>query len=271
MTDVLLVEDDEVIAQIVTYYLDGGDRYRVTWAKTAGEALARAREPFDVILLDIMLPDVNGIDLCGELRRWNDCPVIFVSCLDDSDTIVRALERGGDDFIVKPFDNRVLDARIQANIRRARQAKPAPGAPESRLSCAGIEVDLSERIARTSDGATARLSPIECKLLETLMRNPGRHYTARELYSLVWGMDSLGDARTVMVHVHNLRRKLGQSGEAIVNEWGKGYAIVEQRGSSSVASHEKGGGAPASGSLKGPGSEGSPGPSGSSADRSSKA
>lgn len=228
MTDVLLVEDDEVIAQIVSYYLDDGDRYRVIWAKTAGEALARAREPFDAILLDIMLPDVNGIDLCGELRRWNDCPIIFVSCLDDSDTIVRALERGGDDFIVKPFDNRVLDARIQANIRRARQAKPAPGAPESRLSCAGIDLDLAERTA-IADGRTARLSPIECKLLETLMRSPGRHYTARELYGLVWGADSLGDARTVMVHVHNLRKKLGPCGESIVNEWGKGYAIVERR------------------------------------------
>lgn len=223
---VLLVDDDDVIAQIIEYYLDIEGHYEVTRVKTAGEALGCMGRTFDVILLDILLPDVNGIGLCERLRAWQSCPIIFISCLDDTDTVVAALERGGDDFIVKPFDNRVLNARIQANVRRAQQAsdavrQSAPGV----LQLGAFQVDAAARRVSFPGGGCV-LSPIEFRLFDTLVRNPSRHYTARELYECVWGADSLGDTRTVMVHMHNLRAKLGADiGRAFANDWGRGYVF----------------------------------------------
>ena len=97
MVNVLLVEDDSLIADTLMYYLGKAESYHVTCAKTAGEALAKARNQFDLILMDILLPDADGIDLCRHMRQWHDCPVIFISCLDNSETIIRALAAGGDD------------------------------------------------------------------------------------------------------------------------------------------------------------------------------
>lgn len=223
---VLLVDDDDIISQIIEYYLDIEGHYQVTRVKTAGEALGCMSIAFDVILLDILLPDVNGISLCEKLREWQNCPIIFISCLDDADTVVNALERGGDDFIVKPFDNRILNARIQANVRRAQRAsdasaRPRPSAPK----IDSLEIDaVSRRVS--FPGGSCVLTPIEFQLFDLLVRNPSRHYTARELYESVWGADSLGNARTVMVHMHNLRTKLGEDvGRAIANDWGEGYVF----------------------------------------------
>ena len=135
MTNVLLVEeDDPEIARIIKYYLGQSESYQVDWVRDAQQAWVAARGGYDVILLDIMLPDMDGISLCGQLREWYHCPILFISCLGDSETIIRALERGGDDYIVKPFDNDVLHARIQANLRRARLE--AEAVPEiGRASC----------------------------------------------------------------------------------------------------------------------------------------
>ena len=225
MLKVLLVEDDPMIISIVTYYLEQEGKYSVTAAKTAGEALAQAKHRFDVILMDILLPDANGIDLCSHMRRWHDCPIIFISCLDDSDTIVNALAQGGDDFLAKPFDNRVLDAHIQANLRRYRQ-KARPEAPAV-LSCKGFTLDEKRRAIVYPD-RTVKLSATEYRILSVLMQNAGKCYTPRELYEQVWGVPSMGDTRTVLVHIHNLRQKI----EAEPNEprylklvWDQGYTF----------------------------------------------
>lgn len=225
MLKVLLVEDDPMIISIVTYYLEQEGEYSVTAAKTAGEALAQAKHRFDVILMDILLPDANGIDLCSHMRRWLDCPIIFISCLDDSDTIVNALAQGGDDFLTKPFDNRVLDAHIQANLRRYRQ-KARPEAPAV-LSCKGFTLDEKRRAIVYPD-RTVKLSATEYRILSFLMQNAGKCYTPRELYEQVWGVPSMGDTRTVLVHIHNLRQKI----EAEPNEprylklvWDQGYTF----------------------------------------------
>ena len=106
MIKVLLVEDDTIVAKIILYYLEEEKLYEVKWAKTGGEALARARESFDVILMDVLLPDVNGIDLCEKLREYHDCPILFLSCLDDSDTIVNALQKGATIFWPSPSTTR---------------------------------------------------------------------------------------------------------------------------------------------------------------------
>ena len=224
MVKVLLVEDDRVIARIIEYYLKQESRYEVTWAKTAGEAMGYARETFDVILLDILLPDVNGIDLCAKLREWHSCPIIFVSALDGSDTIVSALDAGGDDFITKPFDNKVLAAKIEANLRRAASTQPEFAA--NAIVCGGFTLDIG-LAAVIKDGQEIKLSSREYRILSLLMQNPGRYFSTDEIYRRIWGRDPNGDTRSVVVHIHNIRKKIGDVDEPryLRNEWGRGYVF----------------------------------------------
>lgn len=227
MFDVLLVEDDEFISKIVAYYLEGKKTYRIHCAKTSGEALGLARSSYDAILLDVLLPDADGIGLCRQLRQWHDCPIIFISCMDDSETIIRALDAGADDFVTKPFDNDVLHARIEANIRRAAADKREPPL-ENTITCGMFRLDARQGVL-TKDGCEISLPPLEFKLLAFLMQNQGKCFTSKELYRCVWGKDSFGDARTVIVHIHHIRMKIGddsQDPRFIKNIWGKGYTFV---------------------------------------------
>ena len=179
MTKVLLIEDDKTIADIIQYYLLRNN-YEVTLAKDAGEAVSASRTRFDIILLDVMLPDVNGIELCQELRRWNYCPIIYISCIDDDETIIKALERGGDDYIVKPFSNEVLRARIEANLRRVQLDKKQE--PKRELKCKGFSLLTESHTVKRTDGVSYRLAPTEYRILLFLMTHPRQHYGADELY-----------------------------------------------------------------------------------------
>lgn len=222
MTRLLLVEDDELVGKVILHYLSEAESYEAVWAKTAGEAFASARDHFDVILLDIMLPDVDGISLCARLREWHDCPIIFISALDDSDTIIRALEQGGDDFLAKPFDNKVLEARIKANIRRWRHTAPSP---QNTLSCAGFSLDANRHVI-LREGVEQKLSATEFRILSFLMQSSGAYFTPKELYLKVWGEKSFGDTRTVIVHISNLRKKLEPDPDRpryLKMAWGRGY------------------------------------------------
>ncbi len=226
MTNVLLVEeDDPEIARIIKYYLGQSESYQVDWVRDAQQAWVAARGGYDVILLDIMLPDMDGISLCGQLREWYHCPILFISCLGDSETIIRALERGGDDYIVKPFDNDVLHARIQANLRRARlEAEAVPG---SGFSCAYFSLDAQNHILH-KDGRNIQLVSMESRLLAFFMQNPHQYFSAAELYKIIWGKQSYGDNRTVTVHIYNLRKKLEDdppNPRFLKNVWGKGYCF----------------------------------------------
>lgn len=229
MIKVLLIEDDKVIAQVIQYYLQQESLdYKVFWVKTAGEAMAFVVEPFDVILLDILLPDVNGIDFCQKLREWHPCPIIFISCLDDTQTIVQALAMGGDDFIVKPFDNKILGARIQANLRRVALDEKRTATAHTPLVAGRFRLDFSAQ-SLCIDDRTVNLSSIEFRLLSFLMQNPNQYFTAQELYRRIWGKDSYGDIRTVQVHIHSLRKKLESSPSDphyIKNIHGKGYCFA---------------------------------------------
>lgn len=225
----LLVEDDPDIAAIVRRYLEG-EEFSLVWsrnAQAAAEAIA-AQGPFDLALLDILLEGDSGLDVCARLRATSDCPIIFISCLDDSDTIVRALEMGGDDYIVKPFDARVLLARIRASLRRAgsfHRSGPLDGGYE----CAGFRLDSESRLVTRRDGAVSSLTPLEYQLLAFLIRNPGTFYPTKELYGNVWGRECYGDARTVIVLVHNLREKVEEDPSRphyLVNARGRGYAFI---------------------------------------------
>ena len=222
MTKVLLIEDDELVAKVILYYLEQAETYEVVWVKTGGEAFAKARDKFDIILLDILLPDVNGVDLCTTLKKWHDCPIIFISCLDGSNTIVQALECGGDDFIVKPFDNKVLEARIKANLRRA---STVPHNAKNVLECIGFTLDANRHIIIKQE-EELKLSSTEFRILSFLMQNPEKCYTPKELYFKVWGEKSWGDARTVIVHIHNIRNKIEEdpnNPRFLKMEWGQGY------------------------------------------------
>ena len=203
---ILLVEDDPVIRDTTSYFLKCQQNFEVVCADTGGEALSHAREKFDVILMDILLPDTNGMDLCQRLRSWHHCPIIFTSCLDDTYTVVRALELGGDDFLTKPYNHKVLLARIMANIRRVQMDAAEPSV--SGYHCAAFTLDMEYRI------------------LTLFIRYPNTFFTANELYRKIWGKESLGDVRTVQVHIHNLRSKIEPDPAKPIylkNVWGKGY------------------------------------------------
>lgn len=225
VTQILLIEDDKVICDITRYFLEGQKQYRVTCARTGGEAMAYAREPFDLIIMDILLPDTNGIDLCRSLRRWQHCPIIFSSCLDDSDTMVRALEMGGDDFLAKPFDNKVLLAKIQANLRRVHM--DAERGREDREEFGAFRLQPQTHQV-TVEGRSVKLSQIEYRILSYLVHHPGVYLSGAQIYQALWGKDPLGDTRTVQVHIHNLRRKIEADPANPVylkSVWGKGYCF----------------------------------------------
>ena len=204
MIRVLLVEDDAMIREMTRIFLESQKRFEVVCAASGEEALAHAKDPFDVILLDILLPDTNGMQLCQTLRSGHHCPIIFTSCLDDVDTIVHALELGGDDFLTKPYDNKVLVARILANVRRVQMDAAEPSLRG--YTCPAFRLDADNRS----------------------VHNPNTFFTANELYQKIWGKDSLGDVRTVQVHIHNLRSKIEPDPAKPVylcNVWGKGYVF----------------------------------------------
>ena len=223
MYRVLLIEDDATIAKIIQYYLKQCKEYEVSWAKNAGEALALSRDPVDIILLDIMLPDVDGLELCAKLRERIYCPIIFISCIDDEETIIKALDLGGDDYLTKPFNCKVLHARIQSNLRRVRIERSEH--PRSQLSFRDFSVDAGGHSIQ-KNGTSIPLAPIEFGLLMHLIDHPGRIITLDELYEAVWGKPSFGDVRTVIVHIYGLRKKLEPQPNApryIKNVRGKGY------------------------------------------------
>ncbi len=223
MVHILLVEDDPEVARIIKYYLAQEEQYEVAWVRSVQEALSASRDCFDIILLDVMLPDGDGISLCAQLRQWHACPVIFVSCLDDSQSIVSALNQGGDDFIVKPFNNQVLLARIQANLRRVQMEHSL--VPPNVLACKGFSLDASTH-ELIKNGVREKLSPMEFRILSFFMQNPGRTFKPNELYKLIWGKLDYGDHRTVIVHIHALRKKIEPDPvepRYLKSIWGKGY------------------------------------------------
>ena len=225
--EVLLVEDDRDIVTIIKRYL-GTNEFSLTWCPDVASIDLLEDKCFDVVLLDIMLGDASGLDVCARLRARYDCPIIFVSAIDDSDTIIRALEMGGDDYVTKPFDAQVLVARIKANLRRAGSFHRDEQFHES-YECDGFTLDAQGRTVTTKDGRTSDLTPLEFQLLLFLIRNPEKYYTSEELYTNIWGRRCYGDTRTVIVLIHGLRKKIEmnpQTPRHLVNKRGRGYGFI---------------------------------------------
>jgi two-component system, OmpR family, KDP operon response regulator KdpE len=177
-------------------------------AETAAEALqvATLQRP-DAAILDLVLPDGDGVEVCRALREWSDMPILVLSAVGDEDQKVRALEAGADDYVTKPFSPRELVARLQAALRRA---APAPGEPV--IGVDGLEVDLAARVVRL-DGADIHLTPIEFDLLRVLVRNRGRLLTHRALLQEVWGEAYAQDVATLRTSIGRLRRKIERADE----------------------------------------------------------
>ena len=222
---VVLVEDQYVARQLFGLYLKDSEKYEIvrTLESASGIAEILRNVPVDLILMDILLPDTNGMDLCQRLRSWHHCPIIFTSCLDDTDTVVRALELGGDDFLTKPYNHKVLLARIMANIRRVQMDAAEPSV--SGYHCAAFTLDSNSHCVE-KDGRSIHLADMEYRILTLFIRHPNTFFTANELYRKIWGKESLGDVRTVQVHIHNLRSKIEPDPAKPIylkNVWGKGY------------------------------------------------
>jgi two-component system KDP operon response regulator KdpE len=199
----ILVCDDEpqILRALKVILRDAG--FETVPATTAEEALDLAAvRPPDAAIIDLVLPDGDGVEVCREIRRWSRMPIIVLSAMGDEDAKVRALEAGADDYVTKPFGARELVARLQATLRRVQGADAGPT-----ITADGLEIDLAARRVRR-DGADVHLTPIEFRLLETLARNRGRLMTHRALLTEVWGPEYVDDITVLRGHIANLRRKI---------------------------------------------------------------
>ena len=204
MTDrprVLVCDDEPQILRALKVLLrDAG--YDIDTAATAEEALDRAAlRPPDAAIIDLVLPDGSGIDVCRRLRDWSEMPIIVLSAVGDEDAKVQALAAGADDYVTKPFSPRELIARLEAVSRRSR----GPGEPV--IVADGLEIDVAAHVVRR-DGQPVRLTPTEFDLLRTLARNRGRLMTHRMLLTEIWGPGYADDTQVLRAHVANLRRKI---------------------------------------------------------------
>jgi two-component system KDP operon response regulator KdpE len=219
----VLVCDDElqILRALKVVLREAG--FEVEAAATAQEALdAAAVRPPDAAIIDLMLPDGSGVEVCRQLRSWSDMPIVVLSAIGDEDQKVEALEAGADDYVTKPFGPRELVARLNAVLRRAGEAIDEPA-----VTVNGLQVDLAARVVRR-DGQEVHLTPIEYDLLRVLLRNRGRLMTHRALLTEVWGPGYADDTRVLRTHIANLRRKIEPTEGAryIRTDSGVGYRFV---------------------------------------------
>jgi two-component system, OmpR family, KDP operon response regulator KdpE len=219
---VLVCDDEQQILRALRVILrDAG--FEALPASTSEEALdvAAVSRP-DAAIIDLVLPDGDGIELCRRLREWSDLPVIVLSAVGDEDAKVRALAAGADDYVTKPFGPRELVARLQANLRRTE-----PGPEEAVIEADGLVVDLPRRTVH-HDGEEIHLTPTEFGLLALLVRNRGRLMTHRDLLVSVWGAGYGDDTQVLRAHIANLRRKIepDHAQRYIRTEPGVGYRFV---------------------------------------------
>jgi two-component system KDP operon response regulator KdpE len=219
---VLVVDDERQILRALKVILREAG-YEVIEAVSVEEALDQAAvRPPDAAIVDLMLPDGSGVELCRRLREWSSMPIIVLSAIGEEEAKVEALEAGADDYVTKPFGPRELVARLGAALRRVGDA---PGEPAIEVD--GLVVDLNAHTVRR-DGEEVHLTPIEFDLLRTLVRHRGRLMTHRALLVEVWGPQYADDTQVLRAHIANLRRKIEPAGQRryIRTDPGVGYRFA---------------------------------------------
>jgi two-component system, OmpR family, KDP operon response regulator KdpE len=221
----ILVCDDEpqILRALRVILRDAG--FEAVTAATGEEALDLAAvKPPEAAILDLMLPDIDGVEVTRRLREWTKIPILVLSAVGEEDRKVEALAAGADDYVTKPFGPRELVARLQAVLRRA-----APEGAEPKIVADGLEIDLAARAVKLV-GSPVHLTPTEFSLLRTLARNRGRLMTHRALLVEVWGVEYEDDFQVLRAHIANLRRKIEAPGDApkyIRTDPGVGYRFAE--------------------------------------------
>ena len=220
---ILLVDDEDAVQKLLAYPLER-DGFRVIQARDGEEALERfQREHIDLVVLDVMLPKLDGLEVCKRLRMSSAVPIIMLTARDDELDKVLGLELGADDYITKPFSIREFRSRVRALLRRAGTARTDE--QDERIETDGLKIDLARREVVVHD-KPVQLTYVEFELLRTLASHAGRVYTREQLLQALWGGSDYREPRTIDVHVRHLREKLERDAHApefILTVRGVGY------------------------------------------------
>ena len=230
MTDpqrrILVVEDEESLAESIRYTLEQ-EGFTVTVAVDGRKAIERFRSDHpDLVILDLMLPELSGLDVCRLIRQESNVPIVMVTAKDSEADKVAGLELGADDYVTKPFSIRELVSRVRAHLRRALMQEPV--ATEEMLNAGPIEMDVAKHEVRVGEGLVA-FPPKEFELLEAFLRRRGRLLTREFLIEEIWGHDYVGDTKTLDVHVKRIRQKIEHDPhdpELLLTVRGLGYKFV---------------------------------------------
>jgi DNA-binding response OmpR family regulator len=227
---ILLVDDEQSIQTLLSYPLRK-DGYHVTSALDGTEALRRFEEGrFDLVILDLMLPRMGGVEVCRQLRSRSQVPIIMLTAKGSETDKVAGLEVGADDYITKPFSMREFRSRVKAALRRSRMAGESPEETSGAIECEELTIDFDRRMVTLGD-AEIKVTYVEFEILGALARSPGRVLTRETLLEHVWGDSDYRDPRTVDVHIRHLREKIeneSRSPEFLLTVRGVGYRFREE-------------------------------------------
>jgi two-component system, OmpR family, response regulator len=225
---ILLVDDEDSVQKLLAYPLER-DGFRVLQARDGQEALERfAAEDVDLVVLDLMLPKLDGLEVCKRLRATSEVPIIMLTARDDELDKVVGLELGADDYITKPFSIREFRSRVRALLRRASASRPHD--QQNLIEAHGLSIDLGRRSVEVR-GEEVQLTYVEFELLRTLAAHPGRVYSRRMLLEALWGAADYREPRTIDVHVRHLREKLERDPaepEYVLTVRGVGYRFRDR-------------------------------------------
>ena len=232
MAKILVVDDEAVLVKGIRFNLQQ-EGYQVETGSDGEQAVELAREgSFDLVILDLMMPKIDGLQACMRIREFSDVPIIMLTAKGEDSDKLMGFACGADDYVTKPFNILELKARVRALLRRT-AAAAVKQQETGDLTVGHIHLDPAERSA-WKDGAPVELTAKEFDLMELLMRNPGRVYSRENLLNVVWGYEYVGDYRTVDVHIRRLREKLEldpANPEYIRTKWGVGYYLSSQKSS----------------------------------------
>ena len=222
MAKILVVDDEAVLVKGIRFNLQQ-EGYQVETGSDGEQAVELAREgSFDLIILDLMMPKIDGLQACMRIREFSDVPIIMLTAKSEDSDKLMGFACGADDYVTKPFNILELKARVRALLRRAAGVQRSQG---SLLTVGKLTLNTEERVA-IRDGEPVELTAKEYDLIELLMRNPRRVYSRENLMNVVWGYTYAGDYRTVDVHIRRLREKLEENPaepDHILTKWGVGY------------------------------------------------